>query len=67
MSVGTHEALCGLLQTAPQCALNELALSGSAGLNGIELGSGLLVPPGDALACVRRAHTVQSARTLLTD
>jgi hypothetical protein len=50
--VGTREALCGLLQSAP-CMVTELNLSGCGGMAGIEIGSGLLVAPGAALACVR--------------
>ena len=53
ISAGTREGLATLLQSNP-CALTELNLAGSKGLDGVELGDGLLLPPGGgALTCVR--------------
>ena len=65
VSIGTREALQGLLQTAP-CFLAELNLSGSDGLHGIELGDGLLLPPGGAPLQCTGLRVIKLARLKLS-
>jgi hypothetical protein len=47
-----REALCELLRRAP-CALTHLDISGISGLEGVELGRGLLIAPNGSFACFR--------------
>merc|ERR1712196_293482 len=60
-----REALCSLLQTSP-CTLHELSLSFTKGLEGLPLGRGLLIPPGDAPFACYRLRILRLARVGLT-